>query len=138
MPQKRPFSFPPTLTPANWLSPRIHVSAGRTLYLGTRTIVTGMLVRTSCNTIAYTCTLNDTSTRSVVDLIVCLFYVFNVRPLAYTYAIRYIRVAYAICTSNAYPMQSIDRVYLLLYRLRAISPYSMHINAYTTPFYAST
>lgn len=47
MPLKRPFPFAPTTTRANWLSPRIHVFAGRTLRLGTRGIVSGMVVDTS-------------------------------------------------------------------------------------------
>lgn len=90
MPQKRPFSFPPILTPANWLSPRIRVSAGRTLYLGSRTITTGMLVRTTRKAIMYNRELTYTLTRSVTNLIVCLFYVFTSQPLAYPHAIRYI------------------------------------------------
>ena len=47
IPLKRPFPFAPITTPAKWLSPRIRVFPGRNLYLGTRTIATGMLVGTS-------------------------------------------------------------------------------------------
>lgn len=47
MPLKRAFRFPATTTSDNWLSPRIRVSAGRTLYLGTRGIASGMVVGTS-------------------------------------------------------------------------------------------
>ena len=65
-------------------------------------------------------------------------YIISVIVIAISRAIRYTRRVYAICTSNTYPMQSIDRVDLLLYRLHAISSYSMHIDAYIIPFYAST
>lgn len=86
MPLKRPFPFPPTLTPANWLSPRIRVSAGRTLYLGTRAINGGMVVRTTC------------TTRSVprVGFVYSTFNVLHIHTLSAIYA--HARTRHALLT----------------------------------------